>query len=756
MIRKIRKPISLVLVFMMIVSLLAAAPITASAAVYDSGSVEAKNLQVGDIITGRVGYVDFSGYTVTLKGGTYGAGNPYYGEIDKIYTEDRVISDYGFDFQADEGHILLSDYDDWGEFVPIVNKQIVDAVKVLEKGENTITLGGFDPNKTYTVTWKNWDGALLETDSKVAFGTIPTYDGTIPERTEDYDYVYEFAGWSPAPGAVAEDVTYTATYNAIPKPKTLFAAHSISLDGNIGINFYIAPFAAGMRPGDSGELEVIFEWGTEGPLVDVESQSTKVNVTPDNYKKVYDTIKVTCFVCAAEMTANVKATANLNGATATEEYSVRNYCDIILDENSDFSKNYKATYGTIKYGYLVNLVNKMLSYGAKAQTVFGINTGDLADKELSYVMQEVTSADFDKAIKAANGGAEADDIAARAAELGAGFKSPSLVFLSENTLKLYFSKDNDSFSTDGLTKWKDYYYAKSVSIPAAQLDMLQEFTVSGTTLHYSALDYAKALAASGNSSNAALAKSLYWYNQAANEYFLKLVDLGMLTGDYTAQDGDVLSGTLSDDRVITIAAGATITLRDADITSFPGNPEGGGHAGLRPLGDATILLEGVNAVKGSIRGRTGIAVPAGTTLTLDGTGSLNVSAGNTEFGQTTNRWGCAIGGDNYADAGNIVINGGTITATGGAHSAGIGSYATKSCGNITINGGTVIVSTGVYGAAIGCGYDGGSCGDILIRNTVTKVVATCAEDSPSAIGKGKWSGSCGTITSEEGANVIQN
>ena len=755
MIRKIRKPISLVLVFMMIVSLLAAAPITASAAVYDSGSVLAKNLQVGDIITGSVEAVYFDDYTVTLKGGTYGTGIPSMGMIDEVYTEDREIPAFCFEFQADDGHILLDDYNDWGEFVPIVDNQIVDAVIVLAKGENTITLGGFDSNKTYTVTWKNWDGAMLKTDSEAAFGTIPTYDGTTPERTEDDDYVYEFAGWSPAPGAVEEDVTYTATYNAIPKPKTLFAGHSISLDGNIGINFYIAPFAAGMRPGDSGELEVIFEWGTEGPLVDVESQSTKVNVTPDNYKKVYDTIKVTCFVCAAEMTANVKATANLNGATATEEYSVRNYCDIILDENSDFSKNYKATYGTIKYGYLVDLVNKMLSYGAKAQTVFGINTGDLADKELSYVMQEVTSADFDKAIKAANGGAEADDIAARAAELGAGFKSPSLVFLSENTLKLYFSKDNDSFSTDGLTKWKDYYYAKSASIPAAQLDMLQEFTVSGATLRYSALDYAKALAASGNSSNAALAKSLYWYNQAANEYFLKLVDLGMLTGNYTAQDGDVLSGTLSDDRVITIAAGATITLRDADITSFPGNIEGGGHAGLIPLGDATILLEGVNAVKGSLRGRAGIAVPKGTTLTLDGTGSLNVSSGDTELGQTTNRWSCAIGGDNYADAGNIVINGGTITAIGGAHCAGIGSYATKSCGNITINGGTVIVSTGIYGAAIGCGYDGGSCGDILIRNTVTKVVATRGEQSPSAIGKGKWSGSCGTITIEDGANVIQ-
>lgn len=135
---------------------------------------------------------------------------------------------------------------------------------------------------------------------------------------------------------------------------------------------------------------------------------------------------------------------------------------------------------------------------------------------------------------------------------------------------------------------------------------------------------------------------------------------------------------------------------------------------------------------------------------------MTALAGDTEFGQVTNRWGCAIGGDNYRNAGNIVINSGTITAIGGAHSAGIGSYATKSCGNITINGGTVTASTGVYGAAIGCGYDGGSCGNILIRNTVTQVTATRAEDSPSAIGKGWNSASCGTITIEDGANVIQN
>ena len=762
MTKKLKKPVSILLSLIMVFSLFAIVPISAGATTYDSGYVDARNLQVGDIITGSAEYAyGFDEYTIVLKGGTYGEG---YGDyLEEVCSEDRSIPGDAFDLYIDEGHITLCDYDDWGEFVPVANNKIVDAVIILAKDGNTITLGAFDTNATFTVTWKNWDETVLETDNDVALGATPTYDGTTPEKAEDDDYVYEFAGWSPTLSEVSENVTYTATYNEIPKPKTIFAGHSISLDGNIGINFYISPYAAGMRPGDSGEIKVNFAWAAEGPLVDVASQSTTIAVTPDNYKKAYDTIKATCYVCAAEMTANIKATADFNGATASEEYSIRQYCNTILDENSDFSKNYKAGYGTIKYGYLVDLVNKMLSYGAKAQTVFNINTGDLADKELSYVMQDVSSADFDNAINAANGGG-ADDIAAKATAFGASFKSASLVFLSENTLRLYFAKENDSFSTDGLTKWNDYFYAQSESIPAAQLDTLQEFTVSGTTLRYSALDYAKALATSGNSNNAALAKALYWYNQAANEFFVNLVDLGMLTGDYTAQDGDVLSGTLSSDRVITIAAGATVTLKDADITSFPGTSY---HAGITLLGDATILLKGANTVTGSYRSCAGIYVPQNYTLTIDGTGSLEASSGNMDGGSATNRWACGIGSNNNGvNAGNIVINGGTITAIGGNQSAGIGSSLYSSCGDITINGGTVTAKcVGFGGAGIGGGRMA-SCGNILIRNTVTQVTATHGSSNgyptPSSIGKGSVESdpnhpySIGTVTIEDGANVIQN
>ncbi len=761
--QKTKRPLSFLLAVVMIISLFAVAPFTAGATTYSSGDIEARNLQVGDIITGTAEYADFYGYTIILKGGTYGEGSM--GMLEKVCSDDRVISGEVVDLYIDEGHITIFDYNDYGSFVPVANNQIVDAIIVLAIDGNTITLGGFDPNATFKVTWKNWDGTTLENDEDVKSGVTPTYDGTTPEKPEDDDYVYEFTGWTPALSGVSKDATYTATFTAVAKPKTIFIAASLTLDGNNGINFFISPYALGLNPGESGEIKVDFAWAGEGPLVDVASQSKTIAVTPDNYKKAYDTIKVTCDVCAAEMTAKVKATVSFNGKTDSMEYSVRDYCDTILDENSVFSLDYKANEGEVKYGYLVDLVKKMLSYGAKVQNVFKVNTDYPADQGLDYTMQDVTSAAFDNAILAANGFA-ADDIAAKAAEFGARAQSVSVVFLSENNLRLYFAKEEDSFSTDGLTKWNDYYYAESANIAPEELDTLQTFTVSGATLKYSALDYAKALAASGNSDYAALAQAMYWYNQAANDFFRNFVNLGVQSENYVAQDGDVLTGTLTEDRVISIAPGATVTLEDADITSFDGFSY---HAGITLLGDATILLKGANAVTGSQRGYAGIYVPYGSTLTIDGTGSLEASSGNMDGGQAGNRWACGIGANNNLgnenkiqyQSGNIVINGGTITAIGGNQSAGIGGSLYGCCGDITINGGTVTAKCELYyGAGIGGGRQG-SFGDITIRSGA-QVTATRGGGSPapSSIGPGSvesnYPHSFGTVTIEDGANVIQN
>ena len=64
--------------------------------------------------------------------------------------------------------------------------------------------------RTYTVTWKNSNGTVLETDNNVPYGTIPTYNGSTPQNPTSGGG--SFQGWTPSISAVTGDVTYTASY----------------------------------------------------------------------------------------------------------------------------------------------------------------------------------------------------------------------------------------------------------------------------------------------------------------------------------------------------------------------------------------------------------------------------------------------------------------------------------------------------------------------------------------------------------------
>ena len=219
-----------------------------------------------------------------------------------------------------------------------------------------------------------------------------------------------------------------------------------------------------------------------------------------------------------------------------------------------------------------------------------------------------------------------------------------------------------------------------------------------------------------------------------------VVDLSSCGGDYAAQDGDVLTGTLSEHKV-TVAAGATITLSNANITANYGN------AAVECLGNATIIIEGyTNAVTGGTDG-AGIHIPSGYTLTIRGNGHLTAT-GNS---------GAGIGGNYDENCGNIIIEDAEITATSD-YACGIGGCPSYSCGDITISGATITATTDFLNAAIGSGqgdeyYGPASCGNITITNST--ITATGGEDA-AAIGSGAGYGwndvslsgfsTCGTIT----------
>ena len=65
---------------------------------------------------------------------------------------------------------------------------------------------------TYTVTFVNWDGTVLQTE-EVEEGAYPTAPAN-PSKPETGEYTYSFNGWSPEIVVVTEPATYTATYTA--------------------------------------------------------------------------------------------------------------------------------------------------------------------------------------------------------------------------------------------------------------------------------------------------------------------------------------------------------------------------------------------------------------------------------------------------------------------------------------------------------------------------------------------------------------
>ena len=206
-----------------------------------------------------------------------------------------------------------------------------------------------------------------------------------------------------------------------------------------------------------------------------------------------------------------------------------------------------------------------------------------------------------------------------------------------------------------------------------------------------------------------------------------VVDLSTLSSDYTAQDGEVLTGTLANCVSILVANGATVTLKDASINADNTLYDYYKRSGITCNGDATLVLEGINYVHPVGEGGASIYVPQNYTLTIQGDGTLYAD------GSTG---GAGIGtGHKTAAAGNIMIAGGTIIATGGSWGAGIGADD-KRCGNITITGGT-ITANGNSGIGSGCE---GQCGDITITG------GTITATGHAGIGTGgRYSGQCGNI-----------
>ena len=144
------------------------------------------------------------GLRITIKNNTEPAD-------DKLYVYGVSESNQYFDLSGNEDGYLAGVYDNYKILTvesPVVLKFISD---------NKNNLPGFEINVTvidtaYTITWKNEDGTVIETDYNVSFGTTPSFDGERPTKPGDNEGIYVFTEWSPEVSAVTDDAVYTACF----------------------------------------------------------------------------------------------------------------------------------------------------------------------------------------------------------------------------------------------------------------------------------------------------------------------------------------------------------------------------------------------------------------------------------------------------------------------------------------------------------------------------------------------------------------
>ncbi len=242
------------------------------------------------------------------------------------------------------------------------------------------------------------------------------------------------------------------------------AGYSLSLTGNIGVNFYMELSDKIIADKDA-YMQFTLPNGTVTKVLVSDAQ------TNTEIKEGTTYYRFPCEVASYEMTQDIKAQMfDGNGNCGKEyTYTVRDYAQYIIENGS-------------LYVEAISFVATMLDYGACSQKYFKVAVDDLANKELNP-SNDISGMDSDYM----------DDFAAKKAEddvLGqfAGF---SMVLKSETTLNIFYEPKEGidvsklTFSVDGKeitpVKRGQYYILSLENIRANELENSKTFTVTDGT-----------------------------------------------------------------------------------------------------------------------------------------------------------------------------------------------------------------------------------------------------------------------------------
>ena len=109
----------------------------------------------------------------------------------------------------------------------------------------------------------------------------------------------------------------------------------------------------------------------------------------------------------------------------------------------------------------------------------------------------------------------------------------------------------------------------------------------------------------------------------------------------------------------------------------------------------------------------GLQVPAGSTLSINGSGILTTTGGN--------NGGAGIGGGNGGSAGSMTFSGGSVSAVGGGGGAGIGGGNGGAGSSVLVDGENTMVSSSgdQNGYDIGSGHNNSNGGSLTLKNNAT-------------------------------------
>ena len=514
----------------------------------------------------------------------------------------------------------------------------------------------------YTVTWKNADGTVLETDADLAAGAVPAYNSALPVKAADAQYYYDFAGWEPEFELVSSNTTYTAVYTATLRyyDVTWLDEDGTTL-GTTNIVYGATPVYDGETPTKATTAQYTYDFAGWSPAIAQVTGDATYTATYTQTLRYYTvTWKDDNGSTLGSDTLPYGETPSRDdptkAATAQYTYTFAGWNPALATVTNDVT--YTATYDATVNKYTITFKNYdgstlqsgLVEYGT-TPAYAGVTPTKAATAQFDYTFAGWT---------------------------------PSIVAVTESAsyTATYTATSADGWKVLNLSEQTDAYTAQhrdmltgtlsnnvKISIADGATVLLQDVTIEG--VHDSSYPWA-GITCEGDAwlviEGTNVVKSFY--------------------GDYPG---------------VFVPAGKTLTIRGAGKLEAYSQGDGAGIGGRYYASCGSVVIDSGTIIAHA--GHHAAGIGGGQYGSCD---NVTINGGVvTAYG---GGWSAAIGGAAYGGCGSITINGGEVYAYG-AHgddngSNGIGNGYDKGCETITIGENiTKVVTThsGSYSVHIGGG-----------------------------------------------------